>query len=181
MFYPLPDTNEQLEISLPDLLTSRDARQARQQEWIGLHQVTLISFTVVYPGAVKDSHLVRHIFNQGLNALKQVALCRQWVLLSQQSFPLKTGPECLVAVDANAVEVKKALIEAEELSPVGRLWDFDVFDAQGQQFSRSQLNLPPRRCLICENEAKVCARHRTHPLNEIFNQIEELANAPTTY
>ena len=177
MFYPLPDTNEQLEISLPDLLASRDARQARQQEWIGLHQVTLISFTVVFPGAVKDSHLVRQIFNQGLNALKQVALCRQWVLLSQQSFALKTGPECLVAVDVDAIEVKKALIEAEELSPVGRLWDFDVFDAQGKQYSRSQLGLASRQCLICANEAKVCARNRTHSLSEILNKIEELANA----
>ena len=181
MFCPLPDTKEQFEISLPDLLASRDTRQARQQQWIGLHQVTLISFTVVFPGAIKDSHLVRHIFNQGLNALKQVALCRQWVLLSQQSFALKTGPECFVAVDADANLVKKALIEAEELSPIGRLWDFDVFDAQGQQYSRSQLNQTSRSCLICDNEAKVCARLRTHPLSEILNRIEELANAPTTY
>lgn len=48
MFCPLPDTQEQFEISLPELLDSRDARLARQQAWIGLHQVTLISFTVVF-------------------------------------------------------------------------------------------------------------------------------------
>ncbi|EJD6370269.1 citrate lyase holo-[acyl-carrier protein] synthase [Providencia huaxiensis] len=177
MFYPLPDTQEQFEISLPELLDSRDARQARQQQWIGLHQVTLISFTVVFPGAVKDNSLVRHVFNQGLNALKQIASRRQWVFLSQQSWALKTGPECLAAVDVDAIEIKKALIEIEELSPVGRLWDFDVFDANGQQYSRSQLNLSSRRCLVCEYEAKVCARHRTHPLGEILNRIEELANA----
>ncbi|MEZ2756889.1 citrate lyase holo-[acyl-carrier protein] synthase [Providencia vermicola] len=176
MFCPLPDTQEQFEISLPELLASRDARQARQQQWIGLHQVTLISFTVVFPGAVKDNSLVRHVFNQGLNALKQVALCRQWVLLSQQSWALSTGPECLVAVDADAIEVKKTLIEAEERSPVGRLWDFDVFDAQGKQYSRGQLNLSARRCLICEKEAKICARHRTHPLADILSRIAELAH-----
>lgn len=177
MFYPLPDTIEQSEISLPDLLKSRDTRQARQQEWIGLHQVTLISFTVVFPGPVKDNHLVRQVFNQGLNALKQVAQCRQWVLLAQQSFALSTGPECFVAVDADAITVKKALVEAEELSPVGRLWDFDVFDAKGQQYSRSDLKLHARRCLICDKEAKICARQRSHQLSEIINQIEVLANA----
>lgn len=177
MFYPLPDTVEQTEISLSELLESRDNRQARQQEWIGLHQITLISFTVVYPGPVKDSSLVRQVFNQGLNALNQIAQNRQWVLLAQQSFALATGPECLVAVDADAIEVKTALIESEELYSVGRLWDFDVFDAKGQQYSRSDLNLPPRRCLVCEKEAKICARHRTHQLNEIINQIEVLANA----
>lgn len=177
MFYPLPDTIEQPEISLLELLNSRDNRQARQQQWIGLHQVTLISFTVVFPGPVKDNHLVRQVFNQGLNALKQVAQCRQWVLLAQESFALSTGPECFIAVDANATEVKTALIEAEELSPVGRLWDFDVFDANGQQYSRNTLSLPPRRCLICDKEAKICARERIHPLNEIINKIEVLANA----
>lgn len=177
MFYPLPDTIEQPEISLSELLASRDVRQARQQQWIGLHQVTLISFTVVFPGPVKDNHLVRQIFNQGLNALKQVAQCRQWVLLAQQSFALPTGPECFVAVDADAIGVKTALIEAEELSAVGRLWDFDVFDAQGRQYSRSELQLPPRRCLICEKEAKICARERAHSLSEIIHQIEVLANA----
>ena len=81
MFCPLPDTQEQFEISLPELLDSRDARLARQQAWIGLHQVTLISFTVVFPGAVKDNSLVRHVFNQGLNALEQIASCGQWVFL----------------------------------------------------------------------------------------------------
>ncbi|WP_272687095.1 MULTISPECIES: citrate lyase holo-[acyl-carrier protein] synthase [Providencia] len=177
MFYPLPDTIEQLEISLPELLQSRDNRQARQHQWIGLHQVTLISFTVVFPGPVKDNHLVRLIFNQGLNALKQVAQRRQWVLLAQQSFALSTGPECFVAVDANAIEVKHALIEAEALSHVGRLWDFDVFDAEGRQYSRAKLGLPARRCLLCEKEAKICARERIHPLNEILTQIEVLANA----
>ena len=40
MFCPLPDTQEQFEISLPELLDSRDARLARQQAWIGLHQVS---------------------------------------------------------------------------------------------------------------------------------------------
>ncbi|MEY0289870.1 citrate lyase holo-[acyl-carrier protein] synthase [Providencia sp. PROV116] len=177
MFYPLPDTQEQFEISLPELLGSRDVRQARQQAWIGLHQVTLISFTVVFPGAVKDNSLVRHVFNQGLNALKQIASCGPWVFLSQQSWALKTGPECLAAIDGDAIEIKKALIRMEESSAVGRLWDFDVFDANGQQYSRSQLNLPPRQCLICENEAKTCARQRTHSLVEILNRIEELAHA----
>jgi holo-ACP synthase len=69
-------------------------------------------------------------------------------------------------------------MEAEELSPVGRLWDFDVFDANGVLYSRSQFNLPTRHCLICDNEAKVCARQRSHSLEEILRRIEELAYAP---
>lgn len=69
------------------------------------------------------------------------------------------------------------MIEAEQQFAVGRLWDFDVFTAQGQLLSRQQLGVTERRCLVCDQPAKVCARQRTHSLSEILNQIEVLANA----
>lgn len=179
MFYPLPDVEKQSDISLPKLLESRDVRQARQQEWMTRYQVTLISFTVIFPGPSKDNHLVRKIFNQGLNALKQIIQSKQWDVLAQQSFALPTGPECFVAIDADAIAVKIALIESEEFFPIGRLWDFDVFDNQRQQYSRNNLNLAPRKCLICKKEAKICARQRTHPLSDIIFEINRLANINT--
>lgn len=177
MFHPLPNSPQQFAITLSELLASRDACQARQQTWLQSHQVTLISFTVVIPGPVKDNQRVRDIFNQGLCALKQVVSERQWVIIAQQSLALTSGPECLVAVDAPAKEVKQRMIEAEQQFAVGRLWDFDVFTAQGQLLSRQQLGVTERRCLVCDQPAKVCARQRTHSLSEILNQIEVLANA----
>ncbi len=176
MFHPLPEITESFEISMPELLTSRDARQARQQHWLKQHQATLISFTVVIPGPVKDSQLARKIFNQGLYALQQAIQCRQWVVLAQDSFAFNTGPESLIAISAEAEQVKALMIEIEQEFAIGRLWDFDVFNLQGQLLSRSQLNLAARTCLVCDNAAKICARQRTHSLAEIFNKIEVLAN-----
>ena len=85
-------------VTLPALLASRDARQARQTAWLKQHGVTLISFTVVAPGPVKDSDLTRRIFSHGLQALDHMARNAGWPVITQASFALITGPEALWAV-----------------------------------------------------------------------------------
>ena len=68
----LPELAANRAVSLPELLTSRECRQARQQAWLAQHQSTLLVLTLVVPGAVKDSALTRNIFNLGWQALQQM-------------------------------------------------------------------------------------------------------------
>lgn len=56
------------DVSIPELLASRDERQARQRAWLTRHATPLVSFTVVAPGPIKDSALTRRIFNHGVTA-----------------------------------------------------------------------------------------------------------------
>ena len=51
----------------------------------------------------------------------------------------------------------------EEDLPWGRLLDVDVDTPQGP-LSRSLLGVAPRRCFLCEEEAKACAYLGTHPV-----------------
>lgn len=37
-------------------------------------------------------------------------------------------------------------------------------------------SLPPRRCLLCEQSAAVCARGKTHQLTDLLNRMEALLN-----
>ena len=57
--------------------------------------------------------------------------------------------------------LKRAAVAWEERTPWGRLLDLDVV-TPGGALSRSDLGLPPRRCLACLREAKACARLRGH-------------------
>lgn len=41
------------DVSIPELLASRDERQARQRAWLTRHATPLVSFTVVAPGPMK--------------------------------------------------------------------------------------------------------------------------------
>jgi holo-ACP synthase len=164
-------------ITLPQLIASRDARQARQQEWLDHHAITLISFTVVAPGPVKDSELTRRIFNHGLRALRQLAAQSHWEIKKQICLPLPTGAEGLLAIDAPAYQVKRMAMELEQTHPLGRLWDIDVLEPHGKILSRADFDQPPRNCLICQRPAAVCAREQTHSLADLVAHMEAMLHA----
>jgi len=163
-------------VTLTELLASRDARQARQHAWLQRHGVTLISFTVVAPGPVKDCDLTRRIFSHGLLALEALATRAAWPVNARASFALVTGPEALFAINAPAQAVKQATIALEQTHPLGRLWDIDVLTPHGDILTRRQFSLPPRACLICSRAAALCAREQTHTLAQLLAQMEALLN-----
>ena len=66
--------------------------------------------------------------------------------------------------DAGAL--KRAAVEAENSMEAGRVLDIDVHTAEGQ-LSRLDMGLPPRRCLVCGESAKACARAGTHDPAEL--------------
>ncbi|RJT19127.1 citrate lyase holo-[acyl-carrier protein] synthase [Buttiauxella izardii] len=164
-------------VTVPEILASRDARQMRQQSWLERHGVTLVSFTVVASGPVKDSELTRRIFNHGLRELRHMAELSGWEIKKQTCLSLATGPEGLLAIDAPAASVKMAAIELEQSHPLGRLWDLDVLTQHGKILSRSDFDQPPRNCLICQRAAALCAREQTHSLAELLARMEALLDA----
>ncbi|MEJ4043720.1 citrate lyase holo-[acyl-carrier protein] synthase [Erwinia sp. SLM-02] len=161
-------------LTVEQLLASRDARHARQQAWLAQYASTLVSFTVLAPGPVKDSPLTRRIFNRGLRALRQRLAERGWEITHQLCVALPTGPEGLLAVSAPPEPLKRALIDLEQASPQGRLWDFDVFTPQGTLLSRRDYGLPARPCLLCQQDASACARSRAHTTADLLRQMDTL-------
>ena len=87
---------------------------------------------------------------------------------------LVTGPEGYICVkDMEPVELKKIAVHAEETSPLGRLFDIDVLIAEGG-ISRAALGAPPRRCLICQRDAKACARSRAHSMEDLLAEVDKI-------
>ncbi|PLP61711.1 2-(5'-triphosphoribosyl)-3'-dephospho CoA synthase, partial [Salmonella enterica] len=85
------------DVSIPELLASRDERQARQRAWLTRHATPLVSFTVVAPGPIKDSALTRRIFNHGVTALHTLAEEYGWTIREQAALASASGPEGLLA------------------------------------------------------------------------------------
>ena len=75
-----------------------------------------------------------------------------------------------MAFRGNARLVKEKMTALEESRPLGRLFDIDILDANGEKLSRPI----PRRCLICDEQAQVCARSRRHSVEELMAKIEEM-------
>lgn len=175
MAYISPELATSHAVSLPELLSSRECRQARQQAWLARHpSATLVVLTLVVPGAVKDSPMTRRVFNLGRQALQQMYRQQGWLCLQQKTLALPTGCEGYLALQADARAVKKAAIQLEIQQPIGRLWDIDVLTPQGQILSRRDLGLPERHCLLCDRPAKICARQQSHSTEQLLNAMERM-------
>lgn len=172
--YLFPDKASHRAVSVPELLASRDERQARQNAWLAGYRAPLISFTVVAPGPVKDSELTRRIFNHGVSALHMLAKRSGWVIREQAALVTCSGPEAFFAINRPAREIKQVTIQLEQQHLLGRLWDIDVLTADGRILSRRDFSLTERRCLLCSHSAAECGRARTHTLTELLICMEDL-------
>ena len=84
-----------------------------------------------------------------------------------------TGFEAYFVVDMQPEEAKRICCGIEDSHPLGRLMDMDVI-VDGKPLSRGDIGLPERRCLVCENPARLCMRAHTHSQEEIQDAINAL-------
>ena len=155
---PLP-SHEGRAVALDDILAARDARVARQQALLQQGGM-LLSLTLVAPGAVKRSPLLDAIFAAALAALRPlVDDARARIEAVDDS-----GHHALYLLDGEARDWKTRMLALENRAPLARLWDIDIIGGNGTPISRRDLGLPPRRCLLCDDDAKTCARERRHDI-----------------
>ena len=158
-------------VELPDMLMAREARAAAQQDFQKAHPgCTLLSFGLNIPGPVKTNDDLRRLFADGLHAIEERLHEGGWTILEQREHHAPTGDECLIAIEGKPAAIKGAMTELEEQHPLGRLFDIDVLDAAGHKLSRPT----PRRCLLCSEQAQVCARSRRHSVEDLTSRIQEM-------
>ena len=153
-------------VALDAVLAARDARVARQQALLQQGGV-LLSLTLVAPGAVKRSPLLDAIFAAALDAVRSLASDARAQLEAVDD----SGHHALYLLDGDAHDWKKRVIALENRAPLARLWDIDIIDRDGNPVSRRDLGLLPRRCLLCDDDAKTCARERRHHIGELQADI----------
>lgn len=167
------------EQSLEDILKARDMRVQYQQYLLKNHRSTIVSFKLNIPGPVKYNSLIKKIFDEGVSAFKQKCDEFLMTIVKEKIVYEKSGPEyfAVFSVSSNMTLylIKKLSTYIEETHPLGRLYDFDVLDADGKQLSRSDIGMKPRKCLLCENNAFECGRSRTHEISALIDKIETIA------
>ena len=155
-------------ITLEQLLRSRDERAALQLSLLKEHPgSTLVCFTVQLPGSEKRNKLSLSIAEAGLMALQDM------FGLAERVRDLETGYEAYFLVPAPAEEVKRQCCELEERHPLGRLMDIDVIGPKGP-VSRTEVGFDARKCLLCDQPARVCMRAHTHTTEELLRIIEQM-------
>ena len=191
-------------ITLHELLASRDARHATQQKLLAEHSgKTLVCLTVVMPGSVKRNQqsltaahaaveAMRKAFavkeNKGLSPLENLEplepLETPEPLVPLESLAptlleldLETGYEAYLITPMPLLEAKRIAVNIEDTHPLGRLFDIDIINADGVPVSRDAIGEKPRRCLVCDHEARYCMRMRWHTQEEIWAKINEMVDS----
>lgn len=163
-------------ITLIEMLNTREKRVEIQQELLQKHPTcTLLSATMNIPGPVKTNEQLRNAFLTVIKKLNTLFPPEQ--IVARKHRELKTGSEYYLVLDEIPEELKRKLIDVEETHDYGRLMDLDVVYLKGQilySVSRTELNHQPRRCFICEEEAKMCGRQRRHSVAEMQQTISQL-------
>lgn len=156
--------NEIRKVEVMDVLRARDARAERQYRLLETHAAPLISFTMNIAGEIKHNPLIERAFREGVKRIEsQLAWHGAAVLECIQTIEF-TGCEQLWVVRGDARQLKIWMQAIEEADALGRLFDIDVIDTSGMKLERSAA----RRCLICDQPAKLCGRNRSHPAQELY-------------
>lgn len=160
--------NRPLEISLDELLEAREQRQQYREELLKHFGKPVVCLMVNQPGAQKVTEASVLVFRAGQQQMQQLkAIC-----LYKEERQLATGWEGYWVFDEEAVALKHQVVAWEETHPLGRLWDFDVYDPIQGQRCRAEMGIPARQCLLCPAPGAECTRSRRHTLVELDREIQ---------
>lgn len=161
-----------MDTTLQEILAARERRVQTQNALLAQYQKPIICFTMNTPGPEKYNAKIAVGFWLGDRLLQQ-ALQGTQILYRQVRYE-NTGCEGFYVVDQPAQALKQLTVSLEDATPLGRLFDMDVLDADGMHLHREALGLDSRKCLICQENAAICARSRAHGLDMLLERTDAL-------
>lgn len=153
-----------------DILEAREKRSNMQEYLLKKYNNTIICLRVNYPGTNKNSKLCKNIscsIEKIINDMFGCSINYKFLKYTAE------GRVVIFILKLDAMRVKKIAVEIEEKHILGRCVDIDVYDPSTLRcISRTELNLPKRKCYLCQEDAHVCVRNQQHTASEIINYME---------
>lgn len=160
-----------MEVTLAQILQSREDRAREQQALLAAYGCPLICFTMNIAGPVKVTPLIERAFREGLSALDR-RLPQDCIRYRGITTPV-TGCQAMYCAALPAVELKEICVSIEEATPLGRLFDMDVLDTDGTKLERKG----ERCCIVCGAPGRACAASRAHPVPQLQEATRRLIQA----
>lgn len=159
------------------MLAARDRRCERQrQHFLTAPAVTLVVATVVAPGEQK-LYRTTDIVADAMEEALRLQFAPHIITLERHVYV--SGHELWLTLSCTPIEAKQTAVRIEDTHRLGRLFDIDVILPALRPMSRKDIGRPPRKCLLCDNEARLCMRLRLHTPAEIKEHIETLVREYT--
>ena len=166
--------NDINDIEINEFLNHREKRVFHQEKLLRDMDggITLATVRVNYPGIEKSNYITDNIAKI---ICEDIYLFYNKNIIYKEVYKNKEGIIGHFIFDINHIEVKKKLIYMEENHILGRCVDLDVYYMNDSDemmpalngVSRSDIGLKPRKCFLCEEEARICSRSQKHSIEDI--------------
>ncbi len=163
-----------MDVTVQDMMEARERRFLRQQALLKEYRQTLLCFTMNIPGPEKDNPLIRAGMKLGQRLIRQGFLRLNIEPAHAEYEEAFTGCAAYYVLPLSPMDVKRMTTDVEETSPLGRLLDLDVLRPNGEKVERQELGMPGRKCLLCGQDARVCARSRTHTVEQLRQETNHI-------
>ena len=120
-----------------------------------------------------------HLWGQSVVAHAAVKAIREQFngfIDQMEELDLSTGYEAYLLTPLSLSDAKRRACEIEDTHPLGRLFDIDVIDHMASPVGRDSIGKQPRRCLLCDHEARYCMRNHSHSPEELHRKIEQMVS-----
>ncbi len=156
-------------VMLEDMLSFRDNKAQTIKMLCKDYNRPVVSFALNIAGEIKSFALSRAVFFDAVHRIS-FSISNANISIIFETVKLdKCSDVAYFVIDADAVQVKRLMLEIEKHDTAGRLYDIDVYEKNAAPVSRNQLGLESRKCLICNAAAHECARSRRHSYEEIMD------------
>jgi holo-ACP synthase/triphosphoribosyl-dephospho-CoA synthase len=167
-------------VTLEEVLDFRDDRKRRQEELLNLYHSggknckaagTLVSLSLNIPGEYKHFPWALRAFREEMDFFSHVLRGEGIDILYEERIEKNCGYTGFI-IAAEAGDLVKTLgTWTEEYHGLGRLFDIDVFNDQGEKISRRDSGGTGRPCLICGGDPFCCTRSNAHPREELMETL----------
>ncbi|WP_429971795.1 citrate lyase holo-[acyl-carrier protein] synthase [Fructilactobacillus sp. Tb1] len=156
--------------SIEQVLNNKDHRNYLQHQLVTeFPEDTVVTVKLNIPGPIKNNQYIAKLFKTG-----EQEFITNFKVLKKVDLNSDAGPETLFVVSMPADQVKQKAIAFEDEFNYRRLFDIDVLNSKHGHYSRVESGYSPRKCLICNQNAKECARSRQHSVAELQDKISKM-------
>lgn len=161
------------EVLFKKILDEREKRYDIQMNLIEKYSSPIISFMLNIPGKVKKNKEYINFHLKIIEKIKKLFEAENIKINEEIYSDSEFGMYYIASVKIDAKILKQKMVELENES-FGRILDIDVFDENKNQITRNSLGLPERKCLLCENDARICIKERKHSTEELLKKVNEI-------
>ncbi|WP_191738502.1 MULTISPECIES: citrate lyase holo-[acyl-carrier protein] synthase [Clostridium] len=150
------------------LLKAREDRVAFVEKLINEYKTPVVCARSNYPGLNKANEITEILMTVADRVLTE-KLDDKTIFKTKMT--TAEGDVIIMVVEGDAIEIKKTTVEIEHSHELGRFLDIDVYDKENNSISREHLGYYRRKCFICDEDAHICVRNRSHHIDEIEDHI----------